>query len=82
VESDSARVRVWYGDRWVIFEDVVIVKGIARGGDSGGPVFLMEDSSPSEKDELCGILFAGSAEYYVFCKYKYLEAMLNVRWQP
>lgn len=82
VESDSAKVKVWYGDRWVIFEDVVIVKGIARGGDSGSPVFLMEDSSPSEKDKLCGILFAGSAEYYVFCKYKYLETILNVRWQP
>lgn len=82
VEDDSAKIKVWYGDRWRIFEDVVIARGMARGGDSGSPVFLMEGDRPSEKDKLCGILFAGSSTHYVFCKYKYLETILNVRWSP
>jgi len=80
VVDDKATVRVWYGDRWRTFTDVVVVRGIARGGDSGSPVFLMEGDTPSENDSICGILFAGSSEYWIFCKYKYLESELKVRW--
>jgi len=82
VESDSAKVKVWYGDKWIIFEDVILVRGMARGGDSGSPVFLMEGEGPGEKDRICGILFAGSSEVFVACKYKYLEELLGVSWEP
>jgi len=82
VVDDKAPVQVWYGNVWRVFEDVVLVKGLARGGDSGSPVFLMLNQQPSEDDALCGILFAGSSEYWVHCKYKYLESILKVRWAP
>jgi len=82
VVDDTAKVKVWYGDRWRIFEDVVLVEGHCEGGDSGSPVFLMEGDAPSESDKFCGILFAGSARYWVHCKYKYLQSLLKVRWQP
>ena len=82
VVDDKAKVKVWYGDAWRIFEDVVLVEGIARGGDSGSPVFLLTGDEPSDKDKLCGILFAGSTRYWVHCKYKYLFSELKVRWQP
>jgi len=82
VYDDKAVVKVWYGDRWRLYEDVIIVVGLARGGDSGSPVFLLAGEEPSEEDQLCGILFAGSDITYVACKYKYLEEDLRVRWQP
>ncbi|RLE47716.1 MAG: hypothetical protein DRJ31_08440 [Candidatus Methanomethylicota archaeon] len=82
VEVGSAKVKVWYGDRWVLFEDVVLVRGECKGGDSGSPVFLMIGDEPSENDKLCGILFAGSPGFFVFCKYKYLEDELKVSWAP
>jgi len=82
VESDSAKVKVWYGDRWVIFEDVILVRGLARGGDSGSPVFILRGEKPSEEDQICGMLFAGSSEVFVACKYKYLEELLGVSWRP
>jgi hypothetical protein len=81
VRDDKASVKVWYGDVWRVYEDVVIVQGLARGGDSGSPVFLMEGDKPSARDMHVGILFAGSDVSYVFCKYKYLETELKVRWQ-
>ena len=80
VVDDHATVKVWYGDVWRTFEDVVLVDGSCRGGDSGSPVFLQKGEQPSEEDELCGILFAGSSRYWVHCKYKYLEKELKVRW--
>ena len=82
VVSSSAKVKVWYGDKWVLFEDVVIVRGYCRGGDSGSPVFLMTGDKPSENDKFCGILFAGATETFVFCKYKYLQSELEVEWEP
>jgi hypothetical protein len=80
VRDDSASVKVWYGDKWRVFEDVLVIEGLARGGDSGSPVFLMSGDSPSGEDAICGILFAGSDVSYVACKYKYLESELKVRW--
>lgn len=80
VVSDRARVKVWYGDRWIIFDDVIIVKGLAKGGDSGSPVFLKTGSTPSENDAFIGLLFAGSSEYFVACKNKHLEGELGVEW--
>jgi len=80
VVNDKATVKVWYGTEWKKFEDVVIVEGEARGGDSGSPVFLSTNEEPSGSDKLCGILFAGSAKYWVHCKYKYLEEDLKVKW--
>jgi len=82
VVDDSATVKVWYGDAWRLFDDVVIVEGLSRGGDSGSPVFLMNGDAPSENDAICGILFAGSDVSYVFCKYRYLVDELQVRWVP
>jgi len=80
VVADSAKVKVFYGDKWVIFEDVIIVDGLARGGDSGSPVFLANSSEPSEEDEFVGLLFAGSSTQFVVCKYKYIRELLKVRW--
>jgi len=82
VVDDSATVKVWYGDAWRLYDDVVIVEGLSRGGDSGSPVFLASGDNPSENDAICGILFAGSDVTWVHCKYKYLEDTLQVRWQP
>ena len=80
VVADTATIKVWYGDRWIIFEDVIIVDGMARGGDSGSPTFLMKGSAPSEEDEFIGLLFAGSSTQFVVCKYKYIRQLLKVRW--
>jgi len=82
VVDDEAMVKVWYGDKWRLYDDVVIVEGLSRGGDSGSPVFLMTGDTPSQNDAICGILFAGSDVTWVHCKYKYLEDTLKVRWQP
>jgi len=82
VETDAAKVKVWYGDRWIIFEDIILVRGLARGGDSGSPVFLMEGDEPGEGDKICGILFAGSTDFFAACKYKYLKELLKVEWLP
>lgn len=80
VVADSAKLKVWYGDRWILFEDVVLVEGRCEGGDSGSPVFLMKGDQPSEDDQLVGLLFAGSSRYYVFCKYKNIVEELGVEW--
>jgi len=82
VVSDNAVVRVWYGDRYIIFHDQIIVQGRSRGGDSGSPVFLLCGERPSENDQLVGLLFAGSDEYFVVCKYKHIQSLLKVNWQP
>jgi len=82
VRDDSVMAKVWYGDRWRIFYDVVLVDGYARPGDSGSPVFLLSDNQPSENDAFVGLLFAGSSDFYLFCKNKYLERDLKVRWSP
>jgi len=82
VVSDSAVVRVWYGDKYIVFQDQIIVKGQSRGGDSGSPVFLMSKDKPSEDDQLVGLLFAGSDEYFIVCKYKHIQNLLKVNWQP
>jgi len=81
VIDDSAKVKVWYGDRFVIFEDQLLVKGEVRGGDSGSPVFIMWGDSPSEEDGFVGLLFAGGAGYYVACKYKWIRELLKVSWE-
>ena len=78
--ADSAKVKVWYGDKWVVFEDVIVVQGLAKGGDSGSPVFLAHKAEPSEEDELVGLLFAGSSTQFIVCKYKYIQQLLKVRW--
>ena len=80
VVDDSATVKVWYGDRWIVFKDQILVEGIASGGDSGSPTFILNNSEPSEEDEFVGLLFAGSSKYFVVCKYKYIERLLEVRW--
>lgn len=81
VVSSSSKVKVWYGDKWIVFDDVVLVKGLARGGDSGSPVFLKKGEQPSEEDSFVGILFAGSTDYFIFCKYKYIVEELGVEWK-
>jgi len=80
VEADSAKVKVFYGDKWVIFEDVIVVRGLARPGDSGSPTFLATSDKPSEDDAFVGLLFAGSSEFFIVCKYKYIRPLLGVRW--
>ena len=80
VIADSAKVKVFYGDKWVIFEDVIVVDGLAKGGDSGSPVFIATKAKPSEEDEFIGLLFAGSSTQYIVCKYKYIHQLLKVRW--
>jgi len=82
VVSDNAVVKVWYGDQYILFQDQIIVKGKSEGGDSGSPVFLLSGDRPSENDQLVGLLFAGSDEYFVVCKYKHLQNLLKVNWQP
>ena len=79
--DDSAKVKVWYGDRYIIFEDQLLVQGQARGGDSGSPVFLMKGDKPSEDDSLVGLLFAGGSGFYVACKYKWIKELLGVSWE-
>lgn len=80
VIDDSATIKVWYGDMFRAFRDVVLVQGVAKGGDSGSPVFLMTGDNPSENDIFCGILFGGSNANFIFCKYKYLVEVMKVRW--
>jgi len=80
VVADSAKVKVFYGDKWVIFEDVIVVQGEAKGGDSGSPVFLAKKPEPSEEDEFIGLLFAGSYNQFIVCKNKYIRQLLKVRW--
>jgi hypothetical protein len=82
IVNDNATVKVWYNDEYVVFTDQIVVKGQSQGGDSGSPVFLMQGDQPSENDQLVGLLFAGSDEYFIVCKYKYLEDLLKVRWNP
>jgi len=82
VIDDVATVKVYYDDdKAAIFEDVIVVQGRSAPGDSGSPVFLMASDKPSEDDEFCGILFAGSEGYYIACKYKWIQGLLNVSWQ-
>jgi hypothetical protein len=82
IVNDNATVKVWYNDEYVVFTDQIVVKGQSQGGDSGSPVFLMNGDQPSENDQLVGLLFAGSDEYFIVCKYKHLEGLLKVRWNP
>jgi hypothetical protein len=78
--SDSATLKVWYGDRYAIFTDQIIVEGESGPGDSGSPVFLMKGDRPSGDDALIGLLFAGSGGLYVVCKWKHVRSMLGVEW--
>jgi len=80
VIDDSATVKVWYGDRWVRFDDQILVQGRSQGGDSGSPTFVMMGDQPSEHDAFVGLLFAGGDGTWVTCKYKYILEMLRVRW--
>jgi hypothetical protein len=80
VIDDSATVKVWYGDRWVRFDDQILVQGRSHGGDSGSPTFVMVGDQPSEHDAFVGLLFAGGDGTWVTCKYKYILEMLRVRW--
>lgn len=80
VKYDSSIVKVWYGDRIITFKDQLIIEGLARPGDSGSPVFLLSNSTPSEHDAFVGLLFAGSSEYYIASKYKYIECLLNAKY--
>jgi hypothetical protein len=80
VVDDSATVKVWYGDRWIIFQDQIVVEGDASGGDSGSPTFIMEKDSPSEEDAFVGLLYAGGAKHFIVCKYKYILEKLQVKW--
>ncbi|MEM1801096.1 MAG: hypothetical protein QXF58_05090 [Desulfurococcaceae archaeon] len=78
IVSDSAVVEVWYGDETYLFKDVIIVKGRSEPGDSGSPVFIMRGNEPSEEDEFVGLLFAGSSNYFIVCKNKYLEDIMGL----
>ena len=80
VIDDSATVKVWYGDRYILFQDQIIVEGRCEPGDSGSPVFLMSGDRISENDMLVGLLFAGNPRIYVACKYKHIRELLGVSW--
>ena len=79
VISDCATIRVWYGNRARLFKDVIIVAGKSEPGDSGSPVFIC-DGDDLNKSKFVGILFAGSNDYFVVCKYKYIKDYLRVVW--
>jgi hypothetical protein len=81
VIDDSAKVKVWYGDRYIIFEDQILVQADCKGGDSGSPVFLMKGDKPSGEDAFIGLLFAGGAGFFVACKYKHIKELLKVSWE-
>jgi len=53
VRSTDARVRVGYDGGTKEFTDQIITESISTGGDSGSAVV-------NEKDQLVGLLFAGS----------------------
>jgi hypothetical protein len=78
---DNATVRVWYGTRYYVFKDQIVVRGTGRPGDSGSPVFLMKGEAPSEDDAFVGLLYAGSTDLFVVCKYKWIKSLLKVRWE-
>ena len=80
VLSDSVTLKVWYGDRFLVFGDQILVEGVSDHGDSGSPVFLMSGDSPSPGDALVGILFAGSGGFYVACKWKWVRELLKIEW--
>jgi len=61
VISDDARVRVGYDSGVKEFVDQVVAKDMSAGGDSGSAVV-------NEKDQLVGLLFAGSDRITVFNK--------------
>jgi len=81
VIDDSAKVKVWYGDRYIVFEDQIIVQARCEGGDSGSPVFIMKHNKPSEDDAFVGLLFAGGRGFFVACKYKHIKSLLQVSWE-
>jgi hypothetical protein len=81
IVDDSATVKVWYGDRYRLFADQLLIQGRCAPGDSGSPVFLMARNTPSEDDAFIGLLFAGTTGYYVACKYKWIKKLLEVSWE-
>jgi hypothetical protein len=78
--SDRVTLKVWYGDRFLIFGDQILVESPSQPGDSGSPVFLMKGESPGPDDAFIGILFAGSGGFYVACKYKHIRSLLGAAW--
>ena len=72
VIDTSATVAVEYGTGTAIFTDVLLIEGVAKGGDSGSPVL-------TTKNELVGLLFAGSETDYAVCKYNHIETQLSGR---
>jgi hypothetical protein len=70
VIDTSATVAVVYGSGTPVFTDVILVRGLARGGDSGSPVL-------TTKNEFTGLLFAGSDTDFVVCKYTNIESQLS-----
>jgi len=52
------------------YKDCVLVEGLAKGGDSGSPVYYKTDIGL----EFLGALFAGSKSHYIYCKVENIEA--------
>jgi hypothetical protein len=72
VTDVSATVAVEYDTGTALFTDVIMIRGLARGGDSGSPVL-------TQKNEFVGLLFAGSDTDFVVCKYTHIESQLSSR---
>lgn len=70
VFSDSSELSVKYGDRYIEFEDVVILQNdqgvaISAPGDSGSLLIHLDDQG---KDHMVGLVFAGSDKATIACK--------------
>ncbi|RLG90159.1 MAG: hypothetical protein DRO36_06555, partial [Candidatus Hecatellales archaeon] len=61
---EGRRGRAWY-------EDVVLVRGFSKGGDSGSPVYDDEGS-------FYGLLFAGSETHFIYSKVENIERLGGV----
>jgi len=73
VDCTNASIKVYYGEKWAIFHDVisVLTEKFCSGGDSGSLV---------DKDgKAVGLLFAGTEKGYGFvCRLPYVEEGVDV----